>query len=154
MTLIKPISIVIPLGNVNLEGCELYFQQRDKEAFLGGLWEFPGGKIEVGESPEEAAIREFDEEVKVKLQTGDLEIFSVYPFSYDKFNVSLFTYIYKIRDVKLLKDKMIKKYFSYKNGMKEFDLEIPEANIKIINDLLKYIGKEKQQGTWEMLWEQ
>jgi 8-oxo-dGTP diphosphatase len=43
--------------------------QRQAGAMLAGYWEFPGGKIELGESPEEAAVRECREEAGVDVKS-------------------------------------------------------------------------------------
>lgn len=48
-------------------------QRRRLESAHGGLWEFPGGKIEAGESPETALLREIEEELAVALDPASLE---------------------------------------------------------------------------------
>jgi 8-oxo-dGTP diphosphatase len=47
--------------------------QRPQGKSLAGMWEFPGGKIEPGESPEAALVRELAEELDVKVRIDDLE---------------------------------------------------------------------------------
>jgi len=54
-------------------GGMILMQQRRFESMHGGLWEFPGGKVEPGESPEEALVREIAEELAVTLSVADLE---------------------------------------------------------------------------------
>ncbi|MEW9854019.1 (deoxy)nucleoside triphosphate pyrophosphohydrolase [Novosphingobium sp. M1R2S20] len=52
---------------------QVLMQKRPAEAAHGGLWEFPGGKLEQGESPEAAAVREIAEELGVILDPSDLQ---------------------------------------------------------------------------------
>lgn len=47
-------------------GAAWLLAQRKPDAHLGGLWEFPGGKIEAGEAPAQAALRELAEECDVQ----------------------------------------------------------------------------------------
>jgi 8-oxo-dGTP diphosphatase len=53
------------------DGCVLACR-RNLERSAGGLWEFPGGKVEPGESPSEALAREIREELDVDVEVGEL----------------------------------------------------------------------------------
>jgi A/G-specific adenine glycosylase len=57
----KTTLIEMATGLLEVEG-RIFIQQRQPDDIWGGLWEFPGGRIESGESPESAVIREYVEE--------------------------------------------------------------------------------------------
>jgi 8-oxo-dGTP diphosphatase len=61
---------VAAVAMVDGEG-RVLMQQRLPGGAHGGLWEFPGGKLEPGESPEQAAVRELAEELDVILDPAD-----------------------------------------------------------------------------------
>ena len=52
-----------------------------------GQWEFPGGKIELGETPQEALAREIQEELDVKIEVGDL--IDTIEYDYSSFHLSM-----------------------------------------------------------------
>lgn len=54
------------------DGGRVLVQRRPPGSDLAGLWEFPGGKIEIGESPEAALVREMREELGIIVDPGDL----------------------------------------------------------------------------------
>lgn len=55
--------------------------QRPENHTLAGLWEFPGGKIELGESPEQALARELNEELGIEAEVGELKIACTHSYS-------------------------------------------------------------------------
>jgi 8-oxo-dGTP diphosphatase len=65
---------LIPVVAVAMIDAErrVLLQQRRRGGAHGGLWEFPGGKIKPGESPEMALIREIDEELRIALDPASL----------------------------------------------------------------------------------
>lgn len=66
----KKISVTAAIIK-NAEGKILICQRADNSS-MGGLWEFPGGKLEPGETPEECVIRECMEELSIKLSVTDI----------------------------------------------------------------------------------
>jgi len=69
------------------DGGRVLVQRRPPTGLLGGLWEFPGGRIEPGEAPETAARRELREETG--LRAGPLEELGVVHHAYSHFSVDL-----------------------------------------------------------------
>lgn len=61
---ISPILIVVAAALVDADG-RVLVQQRPPGTSMAGLWEFPGGKIEPGETPEAALVRELHEELGI-----------------------------------------------------------------------------------------
>jgi len=68
----------------------LIAQRADNDP-LAGYWEFPGGKIEEGESPEQSLIREMQEEFCINIEVR--EFFGSSTFKYDKGTIRLLAYI-------------------------------------------------------------
>lgn len=63
--------LVVAVALLNRAG-QVLMQKRREGAVHGGLWEFPGGKVEAGETPEQAARREIEEELGIALDGARL----------------------------------------------------------------------------------
>lgn len=67
--------------------------QRPPGKAMAGLWEFPGGKVEPGETPEEALIREISEELGVKLTKPCLAPLTFTSFDYTEFHLLMALFV-------------------------------------------------------------
>ena len=88
----KELIIVSAFTLVDHDG-RVLISKRPAGKHMSGFWEFPGGKLEIGETPEECLIREIKEEININLSNF---CFSPLTFSlneYDEFNILLLLYV-------------------------------------------------------------
>lgn len=71
----NPVLLITAAALINDEG-QVLVQLRPEGKPLAGLWEFPGGKVEAGESPQAALVRELHEELLVDTAENDLVPFT------------------------------------------------------------------------------
>jgi A/G-specific adenine glycosylase len=72
-------------------GSQVLIARRPSKGLLGGLWEFPGGKVEPGEELPDGLVREICEELGTHILVG--EAFGVYEHAYTHFKVTLHAFI-------------------------------------------------------------
>ena len=78
--LVSAVALIDPEGRILLA-------QRPPGKSLAGLWEFPGGKVEPGETPEQALIRELHEEIGIDTQVSCLAPLTFASHSYPDFHL-------------------------------------------------------------------
>lgn len=85
MKTIRVVAAIIKTTNENGEPI-IFATQRGYGDFKGG-WEFPGGKIEADETPQEALVREIEEELETEIMVG--ELIDTIEYDYPTFHLSM-----------------------------------------------------------------
>jgi A/G-specific adenine glycosylase len=73
---------------------QILIAQRPTEGLLGGLWEFPGGKQEPGETPQECLARELWEELAIRVEVGDPLVIVKHAFTHFRITLHAFRCCY------------------------------------------------------------
>src|ERR1700760_1665565 len=92
MTTAQPLILVVAAALLDSDGRVLVAQRPSGKA-MAGLWEFPGGKIEAGESPEDALVRELQEELAIAVKPPCLAPFTFASHTYDSFRLLMPLYV-------------------------------------------------------------
>ena len=138
----KPLPFqVIGVGVVINAAGEVLIDQRLEEGLLGGMWEFPGGKKEQGETIESCIARELKEEVGIAVTVGDELITVDHAYSHKKlrFVVHLCTWV--SGEPQPLESQQVRWVRTDDLGNYAF----PAANARIIEALLVQVGVSAQK---------
>lgn len=90
----RPIILVAAVALLNEEG-KVLLAKRPPGRPLAGLWEFPGGKVDPGEDPETALIRELMEELGIEIARADLVPLTFASQAYPEFHLLMPLYLCK-----------------------------------------------------------
>lgn len=87
-----PTVLVVAVALIDPDG-RILIAKRPEGKQLAGLWEFPGGKVEPGERPEQALIRELKEELGIDVKEACLAPFVFTSHAYEKFHLLMPLYL-------------------------------------------------------------
>jgi len=88
----RPIVLVAAVVLIDADG-RVLLAERPPGKHLSGMWEFPGGKVQSGETPEAALIRELDEELGISVHESCLAPFTFASYGYPEFHLLMPLYV-------------------------------------------------------------
>ena len=120
-----------------IENGKVFATQRGYGEFKDG-WEFPGGKIEPGEKPEEAIVREIKEELDTEVEV--IELLDTVEYDYPNFHLSMGCFICKIKSG----DLVLKEHEAAKWLTKDTlgSLEWLPADMGLVGEIEKYLKED------------
>lgn len=121
--------LVSAVALVDVEG-RVLLAQRPKGKSMAGLWEFPGGKVEAGETPEVALIRELEEELGINTWQSCLAPLTFASHGYEDFHLLMPLYVCRKWDgIPSSREGQTLKWVK-SNDLKSYPM--PEADIPLI----------------------
>ncbi len=129
--------IEIAVGIIRSQNCQIFITQRGEDSHLAGFWEFPGGKIEQGETPYQTLQREIAEEVDIHIHQS--QFLKTVKHSYDDSDITIHAYLVEEWDgVPFAKEGQPSRWVDLKDLNAD---DFPDANRSII-EMLKNLDKE------------
>ncbi len=116
---------------VILKNGKVFIQKRPLGGLMGGLWEFPGGKLESGEHPEDGLLREIREELAVHITIT--EKMMTIKHAYTQFRVTLHAYLCRLPKGRIRATQCEQWRWVRREDLKSYTF--PAANAKIVRFL-------------------
>ncbi len=91
----KPVILVAAVALVDRDG-RVLITQRPPDKSMAGLWEFPGGKVEPGETPEAAVVREMGEELGITIKPACLSPLTFASHAYEDFHLLMPLFVCRV----------------------------------------------------------
>lgn len=127
-----PIILVAAAALVNADN-EVLIAQRPEGKSMAGLWEFPGGKVEQGETPEFALMRELEEELGIETRPCCFYPIAFASHSYDDFHLLMPLFVCRVwKGEPKLQEHQSSKWVKPIDMM---DYPMPEADIPLVTAL-------------------
>src|SRR5579872_10037 len=92
---VRPIVLVAAVALIDTDG-RVLLAERPAGKPMAGLWEFPGGKVQPGETPEAALIRELQEELGIDVKESCLAPLTFASHRYERFHLLMPLYVCRV----------------------------------------------------------
>ncbi|OCG06613.1 8-oxo-dGTP diphosphatase [Gilliamella sp. wkB178] len=127
----------IAVGIIRSQNCQIFITQRGEDSHLAGFWEFPGGKVEPGETPFQTLQREIAEEVDIHIHVA--QFLKQFEHRYDDRDITIHAYLVEEWDgVPFAKEGQPSRWIDQEDLNAD---EFPDANRPII-EMLKNLDKQ------------
>ncbi len=134
MSLKRPTWIPVVTGLLR-KGSKVLVGQRPAGHSLAGQWEFPGGKIERNETPEQALVRELQEELGINADVGQLKLASSHSFGDTGIVILFYEILFWKGEPKAVHHMELR----WVEPQELKTLHIPEANRKILDRIIEQL---------------
>lgn len=129
--------LVSAVAMVDADG-RVLLNQRPEGKHLAGMWEYPGGKVEAGESPEAALIREIREELGVELCTHCFAPLGFVSHAYEHFHLLMLLYVaHRWEGIPQSREQQA---LTWKRPSEMRSMPMPPADVPLIHVLEEYLS--------------